>query len=396
MEEESPSIPARIKALLTKPPVLIALGALLVVIVFARVRPMKVHARQADTGPLVREAFGVGTLESSEQVLLAFDVGGRITELLADQGERVNEGQVLARLDAGELEKTLAAARANLALLGATRRRLEAEAARAAAVLKYARAEARRIRELYEAGSVSRSENDRARRELDTAIADEARARAALEENTQAIAVAGAEAGSLEEKLRKSALVAPMDALVVRREVERGDVVMADQSAFTLVSTNEMWVRTWIDEGYLGELAAGQRARIEWISGQTGCNAGKVKRIGREVDRETHELLVDIVLDSVCAQFAVGQRARAWIELARKESAVRAPREYVYGADSDAPWVFVKSGPFIGRTQVTIAFHGTDQFALEGVEQGTTLLRPAVSKTELKYGHFARVVEEAP
>lgn len=196
---------------------LVALGVLLVVIVFARVRPMKVHARQADTGPLVREAFGVGTLESAEQVLLAFDVGGRIIELLADQGDRVEEGQVLARLDAGELEKTLAAARANLALLGATRRRLEAEAAKADAVFAYERAEARRIMELYEAGSVSRSENDRARRELDTAVADEARARAALEENTQAIAAAEAEVGSLEEKLAKSVLSAPMDALVVRR-----------------------------------------------------------------------------------------------------------------------------------------------------------------------------------
>lgn len=397
MSEETQSFVDRARALLLRRAVLIPFGVVVVLLIFSRVRPISVIAHEASGGPLVREAFGVGTLESAEQVLLAFDVGGRIIELSADQGDRVVAGQVLAKLDAAELEKTLAAAQANLALLSATRKRLEAEADKAAAVSKWARAEARRISALYKEGSVSKSDNDRAEREADTAQADEARARAALEENTQASAAAEAEVESLEEKLAKSVLKAPMDALVIRREVERGDVVTMNESVFTLVATGEMWVRTWVDEGFLGELKAGQGARVEWVSGQSGCNAGKVKRIGREVDRETHELLVDVVLSSVCEQFAVGQRARIWIELARTEARVRAPREFVYGADSDSPWVFVKAGPFITRSGVRIGFHGLDQFAIEdGVSPGATLLRPAQPRTQLKPGHFARVTEESP
>lgn len=397
MSEETRSFTERARAFLLRRVVLIPFGVVVLLIIFSRVRPIPVIAHEASGGPLVREAFGVGTLESAEQVLLAFDVGGRIIELSADQGDRVVAGQVLARLDAAELEKTLNAAQANLALLAATRKRLEAEADKAAAVSKWARAEARRMAALYKEGSVSKSDNDRAEREADTAQADEARARAALEENTQASAAAEAEMGSLQEKLDKSVLHAPMDALVIRREVERGDVVTMNESVFTLVATGEMWVRTWVDEGFLGELKAGQSARIEWVSGQSGCNAGKVKRIGREVDRETHELLVDVVLESVCEQFAVGQRARIWIELARTDAKVRAPREFVYGAGSDSPWVFVKAGPFITRSAVRIGFHGLDQFAIEeGVSPGAVLLRPAAPKTQLKAGHFARVTEDAP
>lgn len=92
-----------------------------------------------------------------------------------------------------------------------------------------------------------------------------------------------------------------------------------------LVSTDEMWITAWVDETELARLAEGQPARVVFRSEPGVAYAGAVARVGRETDRETRELVVDVRVAKLPATWAVGQRAEAYIEVARKDAVTVLP-----------------------------------------------------------------------
>jgi multidrug efflux pump subunit AcrA (membrane-fusion protein) len=59
--------------------------------------PVRVH--HVDRGDVVREVFGRGTIESRREAKLGFDMAGRISDVLVDEGDHVKLGQVIAHLE---------------------------------------------------------------------------------------------------------------------------------------------------------------------------------------------------------------------------------------------------------------------------------------------------------
>lgn len=59
--------------------------------------PVPVHVAHVDRGLVTQEAFGRGTIENQREVAVGFDLVGRLSEVLVDEGERVTLGQELAR-----------------------------------------------------------------------------------------------------------------------------------------------------------------------------------------------------------------------------------------------------------------------------------------------------------
>lgn len=93
----------------------LALVPLAVLLLVAGVRfVVPTHALGAivNRGPVSLDVRGTGTLESVQEVPLAFKVGGRILELPLDEGSPITKGQVLGRLDPNDLREQLAVAQA--------------------------------------------------------------------------------------------------------------------------------------------------------------------------------------------------------------------------------------------------------------------------------------------
>jgi HlyD family secretion protein len=117
---------------------------------------------------------------------------------------------------------------------------------------------------------------------------------------------------------KEGRLISPVDGLLTRRLREPGNIVTAGTPVLTVISTSKLWVRAWVDETALGTLQIGQGARIELRSHPGLTFPGRVDRIGRQSDRQTHELLVDVELLERPPLFAVGQRADVRIQTAQK------------------------------------------------------------------------------
>src|SRR5690606_29004133 len=109
-------------------------------------------------------------------------IAGRIGQVLVDQGDIVEQQQLLVQLDDEELQQQVEIAKANLEAAQAALTRLKADKARSVAVFDQAEKHHGRVQPLHQKGAISREELDRAVESLAVATSDTTRAEAAISE----------------------------------------------------------------------------------------------------------------------------------------------------------------------------------------------------------------------
>jgi HlyD family secretion protein len=280
----------------------------LVVALVARHRliaPMEVHRRVVDQGDVVRELFGRATIESRREVQLGFDLVGRVSEVLVDEGDRVKLGQVVAHLAPEQVSADVQAASTGISLARGAVARLSADDRKARATLRFAEQEAVRVRTLNASGTVSGRDLDLAEQQLALSQAEVERVRAAQGEAQKQIAVASSATESKAATMTRAVLVSPFDGVVIRRFKDPGDTVVVGSTVLRIVAVDRLWARTSIDESMLVDLREGLPAEIALLGEAGEPLRGTVDRVGREVDRQTHEVLVDVLLSVVPTRLAI-------------------------------------------------------------------------------------------
>jgi HlyD family secretion protein len=223
------------------------------------------------------------------QVQLSFNNSERIAAVLVQEGDRVRQGQLLARLDTARLEPQLAQAEAQAAAQLQVVKRLRSgsrpeEIAQARANLEAAKADLTNARQQYERWkSAAEISAGRAVRQQDvdnarTAV-QVAEARLAVVQKTLDLAIAGprreeisenearlkaveAQASVLRQQLKDAQLMAPVDAVIRTRLMEPGEMASPQRPVFSLAITDPKWVRAFISEPDLGKIKAGMPAAI--------------------------------------------------------------------------------------------------------------------------------------
>jgi pyruvate/2-oxoglutarate dehydrogenase complex dihydrolipoamide acyltransferase (E2) component len=249
-----------------------------------------------DRGTIVQEAFGRGTIESQREAAVGFDLVGRLSEVLVDEGARVTLGQELARLETDQAQADLRSAQTGIGAARASLQRLAAEEERARALLATAEREAARTRRCSTPGP---SPGSAARRGERPAARGSRRAR-----SRSGAALGGdprhrRRAGGAEQRrvaMVRATLLAPFDGLVTRRLREPGDTVTVGSTVLRIVDTNRVYVNAAVDETMLPLLATDQPAAI-FFPGTELARARPRERISWEADRQTHELLVEVTPD---------------------------------------------------------------------------------------------------
>ena len=260
------------------------------------------------------DVLGTGTLEARVKTSISARIQERLVEVLVDQGDQVKKGQVLAKLDDAELRQQVAIAEATLAAAKQTAMRVEADLSRSEAVLAQARLDEKRLKGLLASSAVSQTDADKAAEALKVAEADLKRSNAAIAEAQGQVLVAEKTLLHRKEQLAFTQITAPYDGLIIRRDREPGDMLVPGASLMELISLEELWIRAWVDETEMAKLAPGQKARVIFRSEADMSYPGVVSRLGREMDRETREFLVDVRVEQLPANWATGQRAEVYIQ----------------------------------------------------------------------------------
>lgn len=213
----------------------------------------------------VRREF-VGRVEARRESRVGFELGGMVSKILADEGDLVKAGEVLARLDTQLLE-------ARRAELIASRNQARAE-------LELAEITVTRFRQARKKNAVSSQS-------LDENEKNRVARKAALEQAESAIR-------SIDVRIQKSVLVAPFDALVAERAVDEGQVIAAGSPVLFLLEQTNPEVRIGIAGAAVDAIRKGQRHPMNIRNRKVW---GTVRSILPIRDRGTRSVDVVLVLN---------------------------------------------------------------------------------------------------
>ncbi|MCC6752100.1 MAG: efflux RND transporter periplasmic adaptor subunit [Deltaproteobacteria bacterium] len=365
---------------------LLLLGAAAFALLWFRVlAPVPVERARLERGLVVKEAFGRGLVESQREAAVGFDLVGRLSQVLVEEGTRVSLGQELARLETSQALADLRSAQTGISAARSSLERLAAEEERARAVLAAAEREAARTQALFASGAIGGQARDDTKDRLRLARADLDRVLAQRSEATRGIDVARGGAEQRRVAMVRATLLAPFEGLVTRRLREPGDTVTIGSTVLRLVDTNRVHVSAAVDETVLSELAVDQPATIHF-PGRSDAISGKVTRISWEADRQTHEIEVEVTPDRLAQRVAIGQRADVRIELARKARVLRLPLRMLQ-RDAEGTFVYVDRGGRIATLRPKLGVTGKDHVeVLAGLAEGEIVLAAASPAGRLPLG----------
>ncbi|TNC59174.1 efflux RND transporter periplasmic adaptor subunit [Rubellimicrobium roseum] len=248
--------------------------------------------------PLTDRVIASGLVDAVEEVAVQPLVEGQpIDELLADVGDTVTEGQVLARLSTSTLELQLSQLAANRATAEASITQAEASLVEARASAEEAQRVANRTAELAEAGSVSSAQRDQAEA---AAVQAQARLRVAEQGIASAQAqleLADAQIANAELQLSRTEVKAPVAGLVVARNAQVGAIASsAAGPMFTLVRDGAMELRADVSEQDLLKLRPGQAARLSAVQGSAPI-PGEVRLVEPAIDPQTRLGVARVQID---------------------------------------------------------------------------------------------------
>lgn len=268
-------------------------------------------------GDVVEAVGATGTLEAVTTVQVGTQVSGTVQALYADFNSIVRKGQVIARLDPSLIQTQIEQQRANLV-------RAEADLQRLRVALADAKVKLGRAKDLGGRGLIPQTEVEAAEVNVQTS---EAQLRSAQAGVTQA----RANLNQQQVNLNHTVITAPIDGIVISRNVDEGQTVAASMNAPVLyllaADLTKMKVSANIDEADVGKIRPGQRVtfrvdayaadEFEGTVVQVRLNPLTVQNV------VTYQTVIEVPNEAL--RLKPGMTANVNIEIARRDNVLRIP-----------------------------------------------------------------------
>ncbi|PRH84801.1 efflux transporter periplasmic adaptor subunit [Labrys okinawensis] len=202
-----------------------------------------------------------GRIEA-EHVLVAAKFAGRVAEVLVEEGQTVEAGSVVARMDVTDLQAQLAGTRAQVRRAEKTIAEAEAALAQRESELVLAHQELDRASTLATRGYGTTQQLDLRRSQLNVAEAAKKAGIANLDEANAAADAARAEVARVSSLVDDAVLTAPRRGRIEYKLVQSGEVVAAGAPVVTLLDLSDVYMTIFLPSRAAGRLALGDEARI--------------------------------------------------------------------------------------------------------------------------------------
>lgn len=278
---------------------------------------VKVTTLPVSRGDVLQNVQATGSLEAVTTVTVGSQVSGTVRELFADFNSIVKKGQVIARLDPALFQTQIDQQKANLvrSQTDVDNRKVSLEDA----IVKLKRAEALAERKLNTA------------QDLENARLSVRQAEASLKSSEASLKQSEASLTQAQVNLDNSIIVAPIDGIVISRNVDVGQTVAASMSAPTLfllaADLTKMQARASVDESDVGMIRPNQIARFRVDAHPNETFVGTVRQVRLQPTVVQNVVTYITVIDVPNPQLKLkpGMTATVTIEIARREGILRVP-----------------------------------------------------------------------
>lgn len=345
--------------------------------------PVTVTTAAADVRRLPTTLDVTGTLVADARTDVAAEVAGRVVEVLAERGQPVAPGQVLARLDARDAGSRLAEAEANLAQTRARLGLAEGQAfdpndtpdvRQERVTLERRRLDFERFEQLLTEGVVSRSEYDLRRTDY---LAAKERLEATVNQMRQlyqSLKSQEAVVAIRRKALADTVIRAPYAGIVAEKRVDIGQYVDRKDEVATIVRIHPLRVELTIPETAVSSVQRGQKVSFAVQSYPDRRFEGTVKYVGPSLDPEARVLVAEAVVPNPEGLLKPGLFATARVELPATRETVLVPEAAVRTSAGVARLYVVREG----RAELRVVHLGDTSGGLvevlRGVEAGERVI----------------------
>lgn len=317
-----------------------------------------------------------GLIGAVERVQVAPLIEGQpIEALLADVGDVVNAGDVLATLSASTLELQLSQSKASIASARATIAQAEAQMLEAQSAADEAVRVNERTAALREQGTASQAAADTAAANSISATARVTVAAQSLEAARAQVTLVEAQMANAELSLERTQVIAPVSGTIVERNATLGSIATAaGQPLFVIVKDSALELQGDVAEVDLLRLAVGQPASLRLVGAGEGLT-GSVRLVEPTIDTTTRLGRARVTIDDASAVRS-GMFAEAEVIAAERET-VAIPITAL-GALNGQPTVMMVKDGLVSRVPVKPGIRDGDYVEiLEGLAVGDTVVAKA-------------------
>ena len=342
---------------------------------------------------LIQTVVASGRVMSPRRVRVGAVITGRVVAIPVTEGQAVKKGAELVLLEDKDVRAALAQAQAGVAQAAAKVRQLREVGLPAAqqallqaeATLTQVRGQFDRTKRLQAQGFVGQSQLDDAQRNLDVAESQARAARVQVETNSTrgsdfAMAMTALEQARAAERVAQAKLPdivvrAPVDGVLISRNVEVGDIVQPGKELFLLAPAGETQVIVQIDERNLSQLSLGQKALGSADAFPGRRFPAELIYINPGIDALRGSVEVRLRAPSPPDYLRQDMTVSVDIEVARRAQAVVAPTQAVRDATTAQPWVLAVRNGRAERVPVKVGLRGDGRLeVLEGAAPGDALI----------------------
>ena len=318
--------------------------------------PVVVAVETVTLAPVTRVLAVNGRIEALHSVDVRAQVGGTLADVPVIEGDSVQPGVILARIDPTAQQAILRQAVAGLD----------------AALVTQAQAQATLERTRALGANVARTALENAETAVQTTAQEVARMTALVDQ--------------AQIQLGNFTVRAPMTGTVLALNVDPGQSIDPATVLMTIADLGQLIVETDVDEAYATQIRADMRAVLQ-LTGETATREGRVSYVSQRVDAATGGLAVKLVFDEPVTA-PVGLTVTANIVIDRRDAALTVPRTAVVTGDGRSAVLVVADGTARLRPVSVIDWPAARLIVTEGLVPGDVLILDA---TGIADGQSVRV-----
>jgi RND family efflux transporter MFP subunit len=285
-----------------------------------------------------------GNVQALTEAVVFARADGYVKRRLADIGDRVKSGQLLAEVESPELDQQIREAQATLRRAQSSQRQAEAALAQSKANMGLAEATARRWQTLVTKGVLSKQDGDEKQSALDARTADVEAAGAAVQAARDNIAANEATVQRFSELQSFRQVRAPFAGIITARNIDVGSLVSAGSNTsvrelFRLAQTHILRVFVNVPQSEMTAIRPGIPCTLEVEELKGKEFQGRVTRTANSLDASSRTLLTEIQVPNISGQLLPGIYATVHFKIRRSDPRLLIPSSAFRNTDK---------GPMVG------------------------------------------------
>ncbi len=360
-------------------------------VLFAFSRKAKAPAEQPRTAAVVAVARGdlasslivAGQFQPYQQVDLHAKVSGYIRWIGVDIGDRVHQGQVLAKLEVPELQDQFQGAEADVRHSQSEIARAQSEVVSTQSTYSALHAEYTRLAEASKQrpGLIAEQELDDARAKDQQAAAQIGVAKASLDAMQQQLGVSMATSHRFQTLTDYEQIVAPFTGVVTMRYADTGSLIQAGQDSNTqtlpvvqVAQSDLLRLRMPVPESDVPYIQIGGEVQVK-VSATGRVFTGKIIRFTRALDTNTRTMLTEADVPNPELTLNPGMYAETTIQLQQKNDTLILPTQAVVQDGDQAYVLVVNASNHVERRNVTLGIQTSNRAEIiSGLQAGENVI----------------------